>query len=71
MLRGLLRFLCSGAIAVLAAGVLAGTPSRAASQAAANPCDRACLDGFVDQYLTALAARDSSKLAGGEQRAVH
>ena len=63
MLRGFLRFLCSGAIAVLAAGVLAGTPSRAASQAAAaNPCDRACLDGFVDQYLTALAARDSSHL---------
>jgi hypothetical protein len=67
MLRGFLRFLCSGTKAILVMGVLAGTQSAAvakpASQAAAaNQCDRACLDGFVDQYLTALAARDSSKL---------
>ena len=30
--------------------------------AAANDCDRACLDGFVDQYLKALVAHDPSKL---------
>lgn len=29
---------------------------------AAEPCDRACLEGFVNQYLDALAAHDSSKL---------
>src|SRR5690348_9147242 len=35
------------------------------SSAAASPapqCDRACLEGFVNQYLAALAARDPSKL---------
>jgi hypothetical protein len=26
------------------------------------PCDRACQNGFVDQYLAALMARDPSKL---------
>lgn len=30
--------------------------------AAANNCDRACLGGFVDQYLKALAAHDPSTL---------
>jgi len=25
-------------------------------------CDRACLEGFVDQYLAALVASDPSKL---------
>src|SRR3984885_5401436 len=29
---------------------------------AADPCDRACLEGFVNQYLDALAAHDASKL---------
>jgi hypothetical protein len=29
---------------------------------ASNDCDRACLDGFVDQYFKALAAHDPSKL---------
>src|ERR1700735_41551 len=28
----------------------------------ASQCDRACLQGFVDQYLAALAARDASRL---------
>jgi len=31
-------------------------------RAADAPCDRACLNGFIDQYLAALVARDSSKL---------
>ena len=30
--------------------------------AAAAQCDRACLEGFVNQYLAALAARDPSKV---------
>jgi hypothetical protein len=34
----------------------------AGSDTAATACDYACLTGFVDQYLTALAAHDPSKL---------
>lgn len=29
---------------------------------AAESCDRACLEGFVNQYLNALAAGDPGKL---------
>ena len=36
----------------------AGEPGPATS----NSCDRACLNGFVDQYLDALAAHDPSRL---------
>ncbi|MBZ5502765.1 MAG: hypothetical protein LAN59_11095 [Acidobacteriia bacterium] len=32
------------------------------SPAAANQCDRACLNGFVEQYMAAVAAHDPSKL---------
>jgi hypothetical protein len=32
------------------------------ASAADAPCDRACLKGFVDQYLAALVAHDPSKL---------
>lgn len=37
-----------------------GRPS--AERARTGPCDRACLEGFVNQYLQALAARDASRL---------
>jgi hypothetical protein len=33
-----------------------------AAQAAEPSCDRACLEGFVDQYLAALVAQDPSRL---------
>ena len=33
-----------------------------AAQAADTSCDRACLEGFIDQYLAALVAQDPSKL---------
>ncbi|MGD0957124.1 MAG: hypothetical protein ABR953_09895 [Candidatus Acidiferrales bacterium] len=67
MRREFLRFLYSSAVMVLAVCLFAGTPSRAAAKAAsqaarASQCDRACLEGFVDQYLTALVARDASPL---------
>ena len=39
------------AIGLLAFGI-------AANQAAENTCDRACLEGFVDEYLDAMAAHD-------------
>src|SRR5262245_51604824 len=44
-------------ILILAVIISQRTPSRAA-----DDCDRACLNGFVDQYLTALVARDPSRL---------
>jgi hypothetical protein len=48
------------AIAVLLVSGAAFRPDRAA---AADPaCNRVCLNGFVDQYLAALATRDPSRL---------
>jgi hypothetical protein len=32
------------------------------ARAADAPCDRACLNGFIDQYIAALVAHDPSKL---------
>lgn len=49
-----------GALFVLLAGATAAaTPP---GGPAANKCDRACLNGFVDQYMAAVAAHDPSKL---------
>jgi hypothetical protein len=39
------------------------TISGRAQGAGSAACDRACLEGFVDQYLAALPAHDSSRLA--------
>ena len=54
-------------IAALAAPVLLGMggadkPEKAAPKAAGAACDRACLEGFVDRYLEAMAANDPSKV---------
>jgi hypothetical protein len=68
MRRRFLRLLCNSAMMILAVGVFTGAPSRAAAakaapqSAAASACDRACLEGFVNQYLAALAARDPSRV---------
>src|SRR5882672_8675057 len=46
---------------VCAISILAGqTPARGG--AATEPCDRACMEGFLDRYLDALAARDPKQL---------
>jgi len=50
--------LALSALALLIIALMAAPPSRAA----ASQCDRACLEGFVNQYLAALAARDPSRL---------
>jgi hypothetical protein len=54
------------ATGVLVAGLCAvsilGGQTPARGGAAAGPCDRICLEGFVDQYLDALAARDPKRL---------
>ncbi len=42
--------------------LLAGITTAPLPATAAETCDRACLEGFVNQYLDALAAHDSSKL---------
>jgi hypothetical protein len=63
----LLRFVICGAVGALMMALAGGpsrgeTPKGAPQESRAASCDRACLDGFVDQYLTALAARDASSL---------
>lgn len=56
------------ALALVFAGAMAeanSKPAAARAEAAGAPtsgCDRACLDGFIDQYLDAVAANDPSKL---------
>ncbi len=57
-------FLPVGAATVLAAlmlGAGAAAPQLANAAPAAS-CDRACLEGFIDQYLDALAAHDPGRL---------
>jgi len=55
--------LCGALLFVAQPLTLSASPSiEAATAGAANSCDRACLQGFVDQYLDALAADDPSRL---------
>ncbi len=51
-------------LAATAAGLSVRRPAWASrsNAAAAGDCDRACLNAFVDQYLSALAAHDPSRL---------
>jgi hypothetical protein len=58
---------CAAAVAVALILGVAAASTRAAqgnsqAKAAASGCDRACLDGFVDLYLDALAANDPARL---------
>ncbi len=48
------------AVSFLAAGVAVAEQS--ASRDRSAECDRACLEGFVNKYLDALAARDPGRL---------
>jgi hypothetical protein len=59
---GLLQVLA--AVAAVAAGSLTAhaAPSAPAPASGTQPCDRACLTGFVDRYLDALVAHDPSRL---------
>jgi hypothetical protein len=40
----------------------ANAAAKQKSSASSSDCDRACLDGFVDKYLDALVAHDSSQI---------
>ncbi len=53
-------FLAVGAAALLLAGF--ARPARPAAEPASTDCDRACLNGLIDQYLAAMVAHDPSKL---------
>jgi hypothetical protein len=58
-------WLASSAITVLVVSVSLGeafAPAEARHSAATVECDRACLEGFVNQYLAALVARDPSRV---------
>jgi hypothetical protein len=56
-----LRLVLLGACALLCAG-MAYAQSGATAPESASACDRPCLQGFVDHYLTALLAHDPSPL---------
>jgi hypothetical protein len=63
MKKGSLFGFISGALLIIAV-LGAGIAHRASGNqdGAATPCDRACLNGFVDQYLDAVVAHDPSRL---------
>lgn len=48
----------TGILGLIAAGIL----TAGSTQAAEASCDRACLEGFIDQYLAAMVAHDPSRL---------
>ena len=57
------RFVVLSALAILMSVLAAGSLNRVnAAPAKAGDCDRTCLNGFVDQYMAAVAAHDPSKL---------
>jgi hypothetical protein len=63
------KYWVAAAISVLVCGFAIGRPidvrasAREPRPAASDSCDRACLNGFVDEYLNAVVAHDPSKLA--------
>jgi len=50
------------AVCVMAVLLICAIPGGAATRSAPG-CDRACLEGFVDRFLQALAARDPTRVA--------
>jgi hypothetical protein len=60
-MKRILMALCAAACA--AASLMAGPAARAAPASIVPPvCERACLEGFLDRYMQALAAKDPSRL---------
>jgi hypothetical protein len=56
-------WIVSAALAIVLCVFVSGSFHRAnAAPAKVGDCDRACLNGFVDQYMAAVAAHDPSKL---------
>ncbi len=50
----------NGSMKALALGLLLAATS--ASAQSTEPCERACLEGFLDQYVDALVAQDPAQL---------
>ena len=61
-----MRYIVTAVTALAAIVSLGGTPALAADKPKAPSCDRACLEGLVGKYLTALAAHDPSLLPVGK-----
>jgi hypothetical protein len=59
---GSARSLGAAIFAALVLGSVQAGPPRVGEQGMPPSCDRACLYGFLDQYLAALEARDPSRL---------
>ena len=55
-------FAAATVVAVMLAGMNARTARSQNAASPANPCDRACLRGFVDQYIAAMVKHDLSGL---------
>jgi hypothetical protein len=66
MKQGFLWFLICGLSILMVGTIVAQSGANATNgktdRALTAPCDRACLNGFIDQYLTALVANDPSQL---------
>ncbi len=65
MRSALMLEIAIGALALVSGLATSNARSAAAAESIAEPgvaCDRACLDGFVDRYLKALATNDPSSL---------
>ena len=62
MNRAFMSILCLLLLIVSGACATETETETAAGVETAAPCDRACLEGFVDQYLAALVAHDASQL---------
>jgi len=55
-------FAAATVVAALLVGITAGWAQPQTAPSPASPCDRACLHGFVDQYIAAMVKHDSSGL---------
>jgi hypothetical protein len=67
MRKSVIRHFIIGAVAILTLAVAvqpapATTSARSPQAQKAAPCDRSCLEDFVNQYLAALIAHDPSRL---------
>ncbi len=55
------RVLLAGAAAIIRLSTETRTVDQGSDISASPTCDRVCLDGFVDQYLSTLLAHDPSR----------
>jgi hypothetical protein len=56
------RIISAGLLALTLAAFILVRPAHRVAAAPASSCDRACLNGIMDQYLAAMVSHDPSKL---------